>query len=150
MTIRYRLHSIERDGTEWTSSESFIAETAQHVKQAVIAGYLLRTSRWATEEGTGRFIVGIDKLASPMFRSVLSESSNVLTYGLVVYPPAVRIYNPDPSLTLQACRGMSAIALAFAGDVCNADCVGWVEIGDIGDGKFINIADAIHSGAVQP
>lgn len=126
--IRYRLHQILRDGTEWTSYEAFEARHDHDLRRAIVAGLLLGSRRWATEEGTGRFLDGLDarkrSTGSEMPHGSPLSACPCYLADRTVYSPAVRIYNPAPALRLEPIRGMSHIRLAFDGD----RCVGWVEV----------------------
>ena len=121
--ITYRLHQIDRDGTEWTSTVAFAAATQAHVSQAIRAGYLSGAPRWATEEHTGRFLTGLDASGRPLARSPRSRQSCTLGDGRAIYAPAVRVYAPSADLQRVLVRGMAAIELLFAG----SECVGWTE-----------------------
>jgi hypothetical protein len=125
--VTYRLHSIERDGTEWTSTEAFEG-TLRDVHQNVTAGYLGRTCRWATVEGTGHFLCGLGFNGKPLERSPLSASPSYVDLAgcpnpVSVHPPAVRIYNVHPALALATPRGLPGIRLVYA----SGSCVGWTE-----------------------
>lgn len=58
--LRYRIHQIlpEVEGGPWVS-EVFDGDT-RHAAQNVIAGWLAGQPRWAVEEGTYRFLYGLD------------------------------------------------------------------------------------------
>lgn len=60
---RYRIHEITPDGP-WVS-ESFEGDE-RHAAQNVIAGFLNGRPRWAVEEGTYRFLHGLDAKGKPM------------------------------------------------------------------------------------
>ena len=57
---RYILRQVSRQGELWVSPECFYAPTLQHVRQAVVAGYLHGEPRWAETVDSGMFLYGID------------------------------------------------------------------------------------------
>lgn len=119
----YRLHQIDGRGHEWTSSESFSESETGPAARAVVAGHLLGSLRWATVEGTGEFISGLDQAARPLSSSPASADSCYLADGSRVRVPAVKIYNPTIGEIVRV-RGFSSIALVMVDSVC----VGWTEI----------------------
>lgn len=149
--IVYRLHTIERDGTEWTSPQaSSMPEPCalDHVAN-VLALWRGHVLRWATEEHTGRFLYGYDAKGHEIARSPRSAQPCYLgpdaASATLVYHPAVRIYRPNHGLQLRAVRGMGSVALAYSG----ALCVGWCVAEDIGPG-FPDIKLAMEAGYVGP
>ena len=142
--LRYRTHMIERDGTEWTSSEAFDAATDRAVAQACIAGHLKGSQYWCTEEGTGRFLNGIGKdgnwiTSSPLCASAVAPSGYD-TIGRAVYYPAVRIYNPHPRLTYRRIRGSAHTLVAYdARDASlGPEPVGWVMADEVPAGAVVS------------
>lgn len=142
--LRYRTHSITRDGTEWTSSEAFDAPHARAIAQACIAGHLKGSQYWCTEEGTGRFLNGIGKdgnwiTSSPLCASAVAPSGYD-AIGRAVYFPAVRIYNPHPRLTYRRIRGSAHTLVAY--DTRDASLgpepVGWVLGEDVPAGAVVS------------
>lgn len=142
--LRYRTHMIERDGTEWTSSEAFDAPHERAVAQACIAGHLKGTSYWCTEEGTGRFLNGIGKDGGWITSSPLSLSDVAPAaydaLGRAMYFPAVRIYNPHQRLTYRRIRGSAHTLVAY--DTRDASLgpepVGWVLGEDVPAGSVVS------------
>lgn len=146
-TVHYRTHAIERDGTEWTSDVGFEAPeapnktAAAHIAQACIAGHLMGSYYWCTEEGTGRFLDGRGPKGDQLTVCPVTQSPayDGVT-GRPIYFPAVRIYNPHPRLTYHRVRGSAHTLIAF--DVrdpsLGAEPVGWVLGEDVPAGSVVS------------
>ena len=60
---RYRLVQRLKDGSIWRQPDGDCGEgQLHHIKQAVIAGYLMGEPRWAETTDTGFFIFGLDRV----------------------------------------------------------------------------------------
>jgi len=139
--LRYRTHTIERDGTEWTSSEAFEAPEPQWLRDTCIAEHDMGTIFWITEEGTGRFLNGIGRNGHWITCSHPSRYPSYISGRLTpVYFPAVRIYNPHPRLTYRRIRGSAHTLVAY--DTRDASLgpepVGWVLGEDVPAGVVVS------------
>lgn len=138
--LRFRTHSIMRDGTEWTSPEAFDAPHAHYIAQQCIAGHLMGSVYWCTEEGTGRFLDGIGRDGHRITASPISSAPAYGADKRAIYFPAVRVCNPHPRLTYRALRGSAATLVAY--DTRDASLgpepVGWVLGEDVPAGSVVS------------
>lgn len=82
--MRYTLKQVLKDGTVWTSPETFEAPTPRHVAQAVIAGYLSGEPRWA-ESPEGVLLYGMDAKGKGMTQKPL-----IFVDEVADLPPALK------------------------------------------------------------
>lgn len=64
MTIRYRFEQDTPEGT-WTSPDIFEAQDLRHVRQAIIAGFLMGRGYRAIDAESGALLYGLDAKGNP-------------------------------------------------------------------------------------